>query len=197
MAVTPFNIIQGPAQLFVATFGTSVAAYYPNINPNSVAIGAPFVDAGGTTGGITVEVDETLSDIKVDQLLDSVGARTTARTIQVTTTLMETALPQLQAALNGTTGATVTSGSGWQQMDLVTTTSATQPLYSVIIVDGWAPTLSGGTASKRRFIIQKALSMPKISQKFSMTEQATVGVTFTAYYVGASTSPFSILDGTA
>ena len=142
MAVTPFNIIQGPGTLYVAAYGTSLAAYIGS-NPGSVAVTSPFVDVGGTSGGITVEVDETLTNIQVDQLLDPVGARTTARTIQVTTTLMETSLTQLQVALNGTTGATLSSGTGWQEMDLVTTTSATQPLYTSIIVDGWAPTLSG------------------------------------------------------
>jgi hypothetical protein len=195
MAVTPFNIIQGPGQLFVASYPQTLTAYYPAVNPNTVAVTSPFIDAGGTTGGVTVEVDETMSDIKVDQLLDPVGARATARTIQVTTTLMETSLPQLQVALNGTTGATYTSTAAYGQLDLTTTTSATQPSYSVIIVDGWAPTLSTGVASKRRFIIQKALSQPKISQKFDMTSQATVSVTFTAYYVSNSVAPFSIIDG--
>lgn len=196
MAVTPFNIIQGPGTLYVAAYGTSLAAYLGS-NPGSVAVTSPFVDVGGTSGGITVEVDETLANIQVDQILDPVGARTTARTIQVTATLMETSLPQLQVALNGTTGATLTSGTGWQEMDLVTTTSATQPLYSSIIVDGWAPTLSGGTAAKRRFIVQKTLSQPKIIQKFAMDGQATCDVTFTAFYVAPGTSPFTIVDQTA
>ena len=182
--------------MYTAPFGTSVATYL-GANPNSVAVAGPFVDIGGTTGGVTVEVDETMSDIHVDQLLDPVGARTTARTIQVTTTIMETELTNLQTVLNGTTGATITSGSGWQELDLVTTTSATQPTYSVLLIDGWAPTLSSGAAAKRRFIVQKALSQPKISMKYDMTNQATVGVTFTAYYVSSSTSPFSIIDGTA
>jgi len=196
MAVTPFNIIQGPGTLYVAAYGTSLAAYIGS-NPGSVAVTSPFVDVGGTSGGITVEVDETLTNIQVDQLLDPVGARTTARTIQVTTTLMETSLTQLQVALNGTTGATLSSGTGWQEMDLVTTTSATQPLYTSIIVDGWAPTLSGGTAAKRRFIVQKVLSQPKIAQKFAMDGQATCDVTFTAFYVSPGTSPFTIVDQTA
>lgn len=197
MSVTPFNIIQGPATLYTAAYGTSVSSYL-GANPNSVAVTTPFVDAGGTSGGITVEIDETLTDIHVDQLLDPVGARITARTIQITTTMMENELTNLQLALNGSsTGASITSGTGWQELDLVTTTSATQPTYSVIIVDGWAPTLSTGVAAKRRFIIQKALSQPKISQKFDMANQATTAVTFTAYYVSSSTSPFSIIDGTA
>jgi hypothetical protein len=194
MAVTPFNISQGPGQLFVAPFGTSVAAYLGS-NPGSVPVAGPFVDAGGTTGGITVEVDETLSDIHVDQLLEPVGARITARTIQVTTTIMETEQSNLLTTLNQ--AATVTTGTGWSELDLTTTTSATQPTYCVLIVDGWAPTLSGGGAAKRRFIVQKALSQPKISLKYDMANQATVAVTFTAYYVSSSTSPFSIVDQTA
>lgn len=198
MAVTPFNIIQGPAVLYVAPFGTSVASYL-GTNPGSVTVTSPFVDVGGTTGGVTVEVDETLSDIHVDQILDAVGARTTARSIQVTTTLMETSQAQLLTALNGSTAGTVTTGSGYSQLDLTSgtaATAATQPNYSCLIIDGWAPTLGSGNAARRRFIVQKVLSMPKISQKFDMTSQATVAVTFTAYYVG-STSPLSIVDQTA
>lgn len=196
MAVTPFNIIQGPATLYTAVFGTSLAAYLGS-NPGSVAVSAPFVDVGGTTGGITVEIDETMSDIHVDQLLDPVGARVTARTMQVTTTLMETTLTQLQVAFNGTSGAVITTGTGWSELDLTTTTSATQPTYSSLIIDGWAPTLSSGAAAKRRFVVQKVLSQPKVSQKFDMGDQATVAVTWTAYYVASGTSPFSIVDQTA
>lgn len=196
IAVTPFNIIQGPAVLYAAAFGTSVSAYLGS-NPGSVPVASPFVDIGGTTGGITVEVDETLTDIHVDQLLDPVGARTTARTIQVVTTMMETEISNMQLILNGATGATVTSGTGWTELDLVTTTSATQPSYSVLVIDGWAPTLSSGAAAKRRFIVQKVLAQPKISQKFDMANQATVAVTWTAYYVSNSVSPFSIVDQTA
>ena len=100
MSVTPFNIMQGPAVLYVAPYGTSVATiigHDPSAVPMSGVSG--FVDVGGTTGGITVEVDETLTDIKVDQLLDPVGARLTGRTIQVTTTLMENTLANLQLVL--------------------------------------------------------------------------------------------------
>lgn len=196
MAVTPYNVVQGPAALYVAPYGTSLSAYI-GANPGSVAVTSPFVDVGGTTGGVVVEVDETMTNIQVDQLLDPVGARTTARTIQVTTTLMETALAQIQVALNGTSGATISTGSGYSQMDLVTTTSATQPQYSSLIIDGWAPTLSSGAAAKRRFIVQKALSQPKVAQKFDMSNQATVDVTFTAFYVSPGTSPFTVVDQTA
>lgn len=206
MSVTPFNIIQGPATLYTAPWTSggqpSIAAYVQH-NPDSVSVTTPFVDVGGTTGGVTVEVDETLTDIHVDQLLDPVGARITARTIQVTTTMMETEISNLVTALNGTsTGATVTTdGSTYSELDLITTTSATQPTYCTVIIDGWAPTLTSGAPAKRRFIIQKALSQPKISQKFDMANQATVGLTFTAYYVSSSTAPgtgpFTIIDGLA
>lgn len=194
MAITPYNIIQGPALCFVAPFGTSLTSYIAT-DPSVVPVTTPFVNVGGTTGGITVEVDETLTDIKVDQLLDPVGARATARTIQVTTTFMETDMPKLSLALNGAvTGPTSISNAS--VMSLTTTTSATQPNYSTLIIDGWAPTQGAGTACTRRFIVQKVLSQPKISQKFDMANQATVAVTWTAYYVTSSTSPLTILDST-
>lgn len=201
MGVTPFNIIQGPAVLYTATFGTSFAPYI-GADPHNNPVSSPFTDVGGTTGGITVEVDETLTDIHVDQLLDPVGARITARTIQVTTTLMESTLANLQLTLNGSsTGAIITNYTNANQLDLVTTTSATQPTYSTLIIDGWAPTSSTtGAPYRRRFIVQKALSQPKISQKYDMANQATIAVTWTAYYVSSSgapgTGPFTIVDST-
>lgn len=193
MSVTPFNITQGPGTLYVAAFGTSLSGLLLTDPKTNLPTANGFVDAGGTTSGITVEVDETLTDIHVDQLLDPVGARITARTIQVTTTMMEVEASNLMVVLNQ--AAVQTPGSGYNQIDLTTTTSATQPTYCAIVVDGWAPTLSSGAAAKRRFIIQKALAQPKISLKYDMTNQATVAVTFTAYYVSSSVSPFSIIDG--
>lgn len=200
ISVTPFNIIQGAANLYVCNWAGNSAPVLTtlmNADPTTVepTTITGFVDVGGTTGGITVEIDETLGDITVDQVLDPVGARTTARTIQVTTTLMETQLDNLLLALNGSTGATKTTGSGFEQLDMVTTTSATQPLYSSVVVDGWGPTAASGNPMRRRFIIQKTLSQPKISQKFSMGDQATVDVTFTAYYTGSDTiHPLTIVD---
>lgn len=209
ISVTPFNIGQGAGVLYVAPWVNGAATpltSYIGTNPGGVDVTDPFVDVGGTTGGITVEVDETLSNIAVDQILDPVGARVTARTIQVTTTLMETHIPNLVSAMNGLTAVTVdangdpedgtTPSAGYAQMSLVEQTSATQPIYSSLIVDGWGPTMADGTPAKRRFIIPKVLSQPKISQKFSMADQATVDVTFTAFYVGDSQSPLYIIDQT-
>lgn len=203
ISVTPFNIIQGPGTLYIGNWTNGVqpdVSTLLGVDPGTVspATIAGFVDAGGTTGGITVEIDETLGDITVDQVLDPIGARTTARTIQVTTTLMETQLDNLLLALNGATAGTKSGGAStdaYEQLDLTTTTSATQPIYSTVIVDGWGPTASDGTPMIRRFIIQKTLSAPKISQKFSMGDQATVDVTFTAYYTGSvDVHPLTIID---
>jgi hypothetical protein len=211
MAVTPYNIIQGPGTLYVCNWAgatmpnlTTLMAVDPSTVSPTTLTGC--VDVGGTTGGITVEVDETMSNITVDQILDPVGARATARTIQVTTTMMETELSNLLLALNGNDptvagsgGGTITGGADtdtYQQLDLTTTTSATQPIYSTIIVDGWGPTdLTTSAPMMRRFIIPKALSAPKISQKFAMADQATVAVTFTAFYTGSTTtSPITVID---
>jgi hypothetical protein len=200
MAVTPYNVIQGPGRLFVAPYPVTGIDDYLTTDPATLPVGAPFVDVGGTTGGITVEVDETIGNITVDQILDPVGGRTTARTLQVTTTFMETDVANLRLAMNGATSTTETDGSGdtpaYIGFDLNTQTSATQPLYSTIIVDGWGATTAGGVATTRRFIMQKVLSAPKVSQKFNMADQATVAVTFTAYYVSSSISPFSLREST-
>lgn len=199
MAVTPYNVIQGPARMFVAPYPVANIDNYLTADPSVTPVLSSdgFVDVGGTTGGVTVELDETIGNIVVDQILDPVGGRTTARTIQVTTTFMETHVANLQLALNGGTSTNNQTGDNYIGFDLSTQTSATQPLYSTIIVDGWGATVQDTSApTTRRFVMQKVLSAPKISQKFNMADQATVAVTFTAYYVSPTISPFSLREST-
>jgi hypothetical protein len=192
MAVTPFNIVQGPAVITAASYGTSI----PTDASMLTSPAASFTDLGGTTGGITLEIDETIGDIKVDQIMDPVGGRITARTIQVTTTLMENTLSNFLLALNNaatvSTG-TATGGQNYSKLVPTTTTSAVQPLFTSLIIDGWGPTLATGQPAVQRMVLPKVLSQPKISQKFDMANQANVAVTFTAYYISPSIPPFYIL----
>jgi hypothetical protein len=193
MSVTPTNIVQGPATLYWGTFGTTEPA-----DSNAGVIAAPgggWTDFGGTQGGVGLEVDSTYGKINVDQLVDPVGARLTARMITVTATLVEATLNNLYQVMNGQ--AVQSSGTGYATLDPTTTTSATQPTYSGLIIDGWAPTLSSGAAARRRLIVRKVLSEAKVSEKYTLTDQVQYAVTWTAYYVSPSIAPFHIIDQTA
>jgi hypothetical protein len=197
VAVNPNNICQGPAVIYWNAFG---ATEPPDTNaaitqPPYVTGSSAYTDLGGTTGGVTVQVSQTYGQIKVDQLVDPIGARMTGRMIQVTFGLLEATLQNLYLVMNQV--ANLNPLTGVTTLDPTTPSSATQPIYISLVVDGWAPTLAVGTAARRRIIIRKVLNEVKASAKYDMTNQVTWDCTFTAFYVSGSIPPFHIQDQTA
>jgi hypothetical protein len=193
LAVNAANLVLGPARLYVAPFGSTEpadSAVTPN-GPTSPP-SAPWSDVGGTDGGVTFEVDNTYTDLTVDQLTMNVGARLTEMKMTVTAKLSEMTLANLQTSLNsiGTTG----SGSGYSTLDVPVGSSATQPTYAALIIDGWAPTLSTGAAALRRVIVRKVLSQVKATLSYDKKTQQALDCTFTAYYVSSSINPVHIVD---
>jgi hypothetical protein len=197
MAVNPNNVCQGPAVLYWNAFG---AQEPPDTNaaitqPPYVTGSSNYTDFGGTTGGVTFTVSHTYGQIKVDQLVDPIGARLTGRMIQVTFGLLEATLNNLYLALNQV--ANISPLTGVTTLDPITTSSATQPTYISLVIDGWAPTLGTGVAARRRVIVRKVLNDVKASAKYDMTNQVTWECTFTAFYVSGTIAPFHIQDQTA
>lgn len=193
IAITAVNICQGPATVYYGAFGATEPA-----DSNAGVTGAPgagWTDIGGTQGGVVFELDNTYDQITVDQLIDPIGARLTKRMIQVTFKVAETTLNNLNVAVNNL--MTQASGTGYATADPQTTTSATQPTYSALIIDGWAPTLSSGSAARRRIIVRKVLSQAKIQMTYNMATNNQYDLTWTAYYVSSSISPFHVIDATA
>ena len=135
MAITPFNICQGPATLYTGLFGaTEPADSAVATAPNS----SVWTDVGGIMDGSSVllEVDLTYTDQGVDQLVDAVGARLTKRTVQITAALEELTLQNMLLAQNQL--GTITTASGYSTYDPSTATSATQPSYTALII-GYRP----------------------------------------------------------
>ena len=195
MALVPYNICQGPATVYTGAFGTTEPA-----DSNAALLttpGAGWTDVGIIADGTSalLEIDQTYGDQGADQLVDPVGARLTKRTVQVTLTLAEATLANLQLAMNQL--ATIGSGSGYATLDPLTTGSATQPTYTAILLDGWAPTLSTGAAAKRRIIVRKTLTASKIAMEYEKSKAAVYACTFTAYYVQRSIGLFHIAEATA
>lgn len=194
MTVTPYNICQGPADVYLAPFGTTE----PADSAATVVAGpppAPWTGIGGTEVGVTVEVDGTYTDLKVDQLVDLVGTRLTERQIMVKTQMKEATLANFNAALNNL--LTITPSGSYTTADPQVTSSATQPAYTAVMIDGWAPTLSTSATARRRFIIRKCVSKPKAQFLYQKDKSAIFDVTFQAYWVSASTPLFHIVDQTA
>lgn len=192
MSVVPSNLTQGPGVLWYAPFGTAA----PADSAFASAPGSSWIDVGGTQGGIMAEIDNTYMQQVVDQIPISVGGRLTKQAITVTTQLAETTLNNLNLAMNGL--ISITQQSGYSTTDLQTATSATQPQYSTLIVDGWAPTTGTTEAScRRRLIIWKVLSQGKATFEYSMEKNSVYSVSFEAFFVSGSVSPWHSIDQTS
>jgi hypothetical protein len=194
--VNAANLVLGPARLYVAPFGATEpadSAVTPNgpSNPPS----APWTDVGGTDGGTTFESDSTYTALVVDQIIMDVGARLTEMKMTVTTKLSEMTYANLQNALNQI--AVTSSGSGYQTAEIPVGTSATQPSYAALLIDGWGPMLNSGAPALRRVIVRKVLSQAKATFAFDKKTQQSLDCTFQAYYVSSSINPVHIVDQTA
>lgn len=184
----------GPARLYVGGFGATEPAdsvVTPNgylTPPNS----AVWTDVGGTDGGVTVEIDSTYTGLSVDQIIMEVGARLTELKMSVTAKLSELTLQNMNFALNQV--GIIAQNTGYSTFDIPVGTPATQPTYSAIIVDGWAPYTSGGTPALRRVIVRKVLSQTKIGLAYDKKTQQNFDCSWSTYYVSASVLPYHQVD---
>lgn len=193
MSVNASNVLAGAGSCYYATFGTA----FPGDSTATVSGGPPsgFTDFGGTQGGLTVEVDQTIKDKVVDQVLLPVGGYPTKEAITLKTKLAEATLNNLATVMNGK--FTVTPNSGYTTADWATTTTSEQLSYISLIFDGWAPTLSSGSPARRRVCAYKVLSEGKVGATYKVDDQVFYEVTFHVYFVSASQTPIHWIDQTA
>jgi hypothetical protein len=186
MSVTTTNLILGPAQFYSGAYGatepldTAVATV-----PDSLV----WTDVGGTTDGVSVVLAQDFTELQVDQIVDRLGSRLSKREQSIKTNMAEPTLENLSLALNG---ATIASGSGYKSLEPNYATSATQPTYKAILIDGYAP---GGF--RRRIIVRRALSTANVEFAYKKDDQNVFTVTFTGHYVSSSIAPFKIVDQTS
>lgn len=186
MSVTITNLIQGPGTLFTGAFGAAEPA---DSAVNAVPAASAWTDLGATDGGVKLSVDQTYSELSVDQLVDAPGRRLTKREFMLDTNLAEPTLTNLSTALNGGTSA---SGTGWVSFEPNTATSATQPNYIAVIMDGYAP-----NSFRRRVIGRRMLNTSKVESAYTKDKQTFIPVSFAGHYVSNSITPFHIVDQTA
>ena len=185
----------GPATVYWAPFGATEPAYSAISSPPSSSV---WTDVGGTADGTSVllEVEHSLTEIHVEQLIDPVGARVSKRVIQVTVDLEEATLNNMNLAMNQL--STQSSGMGYTVLDPLTSITSFQPTYMAILIDGWAPTT--GTAEqecRRRMIIRKCLSSTKADLEYEKTKPVLFHTTWTGFFVSSSIAPFEIIDATS
>lgn len=195
MAIQPLNVVMGPATVYWAPFGATEPAYTAITSPPSSSV---WTDVGGTADGTSVllEIEHSLTNINVEQLIDPVAARVTKRVIQVTVVLEEATLSNLNLAMNQL--LTISPGSGYSVADPIATITAVQPQYSAILIDGWAPTTgTDEVACRRRMVIRKCLSSSKSDLEYEKTKPVLFHTTWTGFYVSSSIAPFELVDQTS
>lgn len=102
MATSPYEIIAGPATVYVAPVGTTFPA--TNTTPAS-----PWVDLGDTEGGVTVAHEESVELLRVDQSTGPVKAIRTEESLTISFALADLTLENYARILNN---VTVTSNAG-------------------------------------------------------------------------------------
>lgn len=179
MTVTATNLIQGPATLYRAVFGSA--------EPATVATApvSPWIDLGGTQDGVSISDTTSMAKLTVDQIAMAVGATATERVVQVKTNLAEATLANLAIATNNTDPASnvYTADNGSAQF--------IKP-YSAILLDGLAP---GGF--RRRLIVRKVLSVDAVELAYKKDGQTLIPVTFEAFWVSSSIAAFIYTDAVA
>jgi hypothetical protein len=186
MAVTTTNLIQGPATLYSGAFGATEPT---DTAVNATPAASAWTDLGGTQGGVKLSVNQTYSELEVDQITLRVGSRLTKQDFTIETSLAEATLVNLSLVLNGGTSA---SGAGWSSFDPNVTSSATQPSYFAIIMDGYAP-----SQFRRRIIGRRMLNTDSVDLEYTKDKQTLVPLKLAGHYVSASINPFHIVDQTS
>lgn len=186
MSVTTTNLIMGPADLYVGAFQ---AAEPVDTAVNAAPAASAWTDLGGTQDGVKLSIDQTYTALEVDQIVDEAGARLTKRLFTIETNLAEPTLENLKYLLNDGTAA---SGAGFKSFEPIYASSATQPTYRAVILDGYGP-----NQLRRRFIIRKCLSNDKVESTYKKDGQTLFTVKWQGFYVTSAIAPFKLVDATS
>ncbi|MER5750619.1 hypothetical protein [Streptomyces sp. NPDC002088] len=186
MSVITTNLIQGPATLYSGAAG----ALEPTDSAvNTTPAASAWTDLGGTQDGVKLSIDQTYSELEVDQITVRVASRLTKVDFTIETSLAEPTLENLSMSLNGGTAA---SGAGWKSYDPNVSSSATQPNYFAVIMDGYAP-----NQFRRRVIGRRMLNTDSSELAYTKDKQTLIPIKLSGHYVSASIAPFHIVDQTS
>lgn len=186
MSVNTGNLIQGPATLYSGAFGATEPT---DAAVNTTPATSAWTDLGGTQDGVKFGADQTYSELEVDQITLRVGSRLTKADYTIETSLAEATLENLSLTLNGGTSA---SGAGFKSYEPNVTSSATQPNYFAVILDGYAP-----QQFRRRIIGRKVLNVDSVELAYTKDKQTLIPAKFAVHFVSGSIAPIHIVDQTS
>lgn len=186
-----YQVIQGAGRMYTGVF-SATGAFEPALAAVNVAPQASaWTYTGFTSDGITITINQSFSEMRVDQLADRIGTKLTERELQLQANLAEATLANLTLGMNG---GTITTGSGYSYYEPVYDGSELQPVYIAVIFDGYAPASAAGVSKRRRIILRKSISTENVESSYKKDELTLVPVTFTSHYVSDTVASFRIID---
>lgn len=186
-----YQVIQGAGRMYTGVF-SATGANEPALAAVNVAPQASaWTYSGFTSDGITITINQSFSEMRVDQLADRVGTKLTERELQLNANLAEATLGNLVLGMNG---GTVTTASGYSFYEPVYDGSELQPTYLAILFDGYAPASAAGVSKRRRILLRKAISTENVESSYKKDELTLIPVTFTSHYVSDTVAGFRIID---
>lgn len=184
--ITASNLTMGPGDLYSGPVG-SVEPFDPAVNASPAA--SAWNGLGGTEGGVKITIAQTYDELTVDQIVDIVGRRKTKRELTLATNLAEPTMENFVLSLNETPAVT---GANYKSMEPTNDNSASQPLYTAVIFDGYAP---GGF--RRRIIGRRTLSDNNVVFEYGKKNQTVFSVEFSCHFVSSAIKPWKVVDQTS
>lgn len=186
-----YQVIQGAGRMYTGVF-SATAANEPGLSAiNSAPQASAWTYTGFTSDGITINIDQSFSEMRVDQLADRIGTKLTERQLTLQANLAEATLANLTLGMNG---GTITTAAGYSYYEPTYDGTELQPTYIAVLFDGYAPASSAGVTKRRRIILRKAISTEAVESAYKKDSLTLVPVTFTSHYVSDTVAPFRIID---
>jgi hypothetical protein len=186
-----YQVLQGAGRMYTGVF-SATAANEPGLAAiNSAPQASAWTYTGFTSDGLTITIDQTFSEMRVDQLADRVGTKMTERQLSIQANLAEATLANLVLGMNG---GTVTTAASYSYYEPTYDGTELQPTYIPVLFDGYAPASAAGVSKRRRIILRKAISTENIESAYKKDSLTLVPVTFTSHYVSDTVAPFRIID---
>jgi hypothetical protein len=166
MPVAPFQIIAGPADVYIAP----VATAFPAVN---AVPGAGWVALGQTEGGVTVRHAQDIEPISTDQHTGAVKAIRTGEGLEVEFSLAELTLENYKFVLNN---ATVTSAAGPPATKTVGLYKGVEVAIHALLVKGPSPYMN----SQMQYQVPVVYHDGEPELEFVKDDKAVLACTFTA-----------------
>jgi hypothetical protein len=146
---TATNVLFGIGILFTAIVGTAVPSDQ-NLGVGSAWTGLGWAYVGGTEAGVTVTFNPTTQDLNIEEQPTPVGVAVNTATLQVTTTLSEETLQNVNLSWgNGGTIAVTAAGAG-------------QPGKSVLTLSTNFAQVAVALVGKNQLGFARVLSIPTV-----------------------------------